>query len=343
MPPGGLRYLDRPDVMIGLRGETAGPPFRYGPGGAGAVPAGGETTMRNKGWKATVAILGSIVCAALLVAARVPGPPDSIVFEADVPYKQVDGETLHMDFARPKEGDGPFPVVVFIHGGGWRAGDKSMFRDGVFSVAQQGCAAVTVQYRFAPKHPFPAQLDDVKDAVRFVRDRAKEWKIDPDRVVAMGGSAGAHLALLLATTGDEGPKDAKTPSAVKAAVSIAGPVDLTKPYPDASRFMVEDLLGQGRKDDREAQEKASPLFHLNAGDAPVLLIHGTKDELVPYDQATAFEEACKKAGVEAELFTVKGGNHGGGADDPKDWDRSVIRSIAFLREHLGLPVLPGTE
>lgn len=299
--------------------------------------------MRWKGWKMSAAIVATIACGALVVAARMSGPPDSIVFEEDVVYKQVDGESLHMDFARPKAGDGPFPVVVFIHGGGWRAGDKSMFRDGVFGVAQQGCAAVSVQYRFAPKHTFPAQLDDVKDAVRYVREHAKEWKIDPDRVVTMGGSAGAHLALLLATTGDEDPKDAKTSSAVKAAVSIAGPVDLTKHYPDASRSMVEDMLGQDRKADREAQEKASPLFHLNAGDAPVLLIHGTKDELVPYDQATAFEEACKKAGVEAELFTIKGGGHGGGADDPEDWSRSVIKSIVFLRKHLGLPPLPGTE
>jgi len=276
---------------------------------------------------------------AVVLARQEPKPPDSIVYEKDVPYKTVDGETLHMDFARPKEGDGPFPVVVFIHGGG----DRSMFREGVFSVAQQGCAAVTVQYRFAPKHTFPAQLDDVKDAVRHVRDHAKEWKIDPDRIATMGGSAGAHLALLLATTGDEDPKDAKTSSAVKAAVSVAGPVDLTKRYPDASRYMVEDMLGQDRKADRAAQEKASPLFHLNAGDAPVLLIHGTKDELVPYDQATAFEEACKKAGVEAELFTIQDGGHGGGTGDPKAWERSVIRSIAFLRKHLGLPPLPGVE
>ncbi len=278
---------------------------------------------------------------AVLAARQEPKPPDSIVYEPDVVYKTVDGEALHLDFARPKDGDGPFPLVVFIHGGGWRAGDKSMFRDGVFGVAQQGCAAITVQYRFTPKHTFPAQLDDVKDAVRFARDHAKEWKIDPDRIVAMGGSAGAHLALLLATTGDEDDA-AKTSSAVKAAVSHAGPVDLTKPYPDASRDMVEDLLGQDHKADREAQEKASPLFHLNAGDAPVLLIHGTKDELVPYDQATAFEAACKKAGVEVELFTVPDGGHGGGGD-PKAWEKSVLKSIAFLRKHLDLPAPPGTE
>ncbi|WP_337176125.1 alpha/beta hydrolase [Paludisphaera sp.] len=279
---------------------------------------------------------------AMGMAGRAPGPPDSIVYEEDVPYKEVDGETLRMDYARPKDGDGPFPVVVFIHGGGWRGGDRSMFRDALFSVAQQGCAAVTVQYRFAPRHAFPAQLDDARDAVRYVRERAREWKIDPDRVAAFGGSAGGHLVLLLATTADEG-EAGKPSAAIKAAVSIAGPVDLTKRFPDGSRHMVEDLLGRDRKADRQAQEAASPLFHLDAGDAPALLVHGTKDDLVPYEQATAFKEACEKAGVEVELFTIPGGNHGGGGDDPGDWDRAVVKSIAFLRERLALPPLPGVE
>ncbi|WP_165247211.1 alpha/beta hydrolase [Paludisphaera soli] len=291
-------------------------------------------------WKWAVLVVLMALGSALALARREPTPPDSIVYEPDVVYREV-GETLRMDFARPKEGDGPFPVVVCIHGGGWRAGDRKDFREALFSLAQQGCAAVSVQYRFAPKHPFPAQLDDVKAAVRYVREHAKERKLDPDRVAVMGGSAGAHLALLLATTADEDPKEA-TSSAVKAAVSIAGPTDLSPHFPDASRYMVEDLLGQDRKADRDAQDRASPLSHLNAGDAPVLLIHGTKDELVPYDQATRFREAAAKVGVEAELFTIEGGTHGGGGE-PQAWATSVVKSVAFLRKHLGLPPLPGYD
>jgi len=279
---------------------------------------------------------------AVVLAGLEPKPPESIVFEPDVAYREVDGQTLRMDFARPKAGDGPFPVVVCIHGGGWRAGDKKDFRDLVFGLAQQGCAAVSIQYRFAPDHTFPAQLDDAKAAVRFVRERAKEWKIDPDRVAVLGGSAGAHLALMLATTADEDPKDAPTSAAVKAAVSFAGPTDLTPRFPDASRYMVEDLIGKDRKGDRSAFEAASPIRHLTAGDAPVFLIHGTKDELVPYDQVPAFRDAAEKAGVEAELFTIEGGGHGGGGD-PKAWERAVIKSTAFLRRHLGLPPLPGFD
>ena len=129
---------------------------------------------------------------------------------------------------------------------------------------------------------------------------------------------------------------------VSAAVSLAGPTDLTSRFPDASRYMVEDFLGKDRKDDRTAQEAARPLFHLNAGDAPVLLIQGTKDPLVPYDQAERFRDACGKAGVEAELFTVEGGDHGGGGDHPEQWQAAIARSVEFLRKHLGLPAAPGS-
>ncbi|WP_165071233.1 alpha/beta hydrolase [Paludisphaera rhizosphaerae] len=279
-------------------------------------------------------------CAALVLARQEPTPPDSVVFEKDVAYREVDGETLKLDIARPKDGDGPFPCVVFIHGGGWRAGDKRDFRGGIFGMAGQGAVGVSVQYRFAPKHPFPAQVDDVKAAVRYIREHAKELKVDPDRIAALGGSAGAYLALMLATTGDEDPKDG-TSSAVKAAVSLAGPVDLTITYPIASRFMLDDFMGKDHKDDHAAKEKASPLHHLNAGDAPVLLIHGTKDELVPYEQIPPFAEACKKAGVEAEVLTIEGGGHGGG--DAEALKRAIVKSVSFLRKHLGMPPIPGLD
>lgn len=287
-----------------------------------------------KTWAKWAGLTAAMVLCAALVRARQDAPA-SVVFENDVPYREVDGETLKLDIGRPKDGAGPFPCVVFIHGGGWRAGDKRDFHDAISTVAAQGVVCVSVQYRFAPKHTFPAQLDDVKAAVRYVREHAKELKVDPDRIAAVGGSAGTHLALMLATTGDEDPKDA-TSSGVRAAVSLVGPTDLTKRYPDASRYMLEDFLGQDRKADRTAQEKASPLYHLNAGDAPVLLIHGTKDELVPYDQIPEFAAACKKAGVEAELITIEGGGHGGGGD-PAAWSQAFAKSVAFLRKHLDMP------
>ncbi|MFO0959298.1 MAG: alpha/beta hydrolase [Isosphaeraceae bacterium] len=282
----------------------------------------------------------ALILVAWIVKARQDPPPANVEFTPNIVYREVGGETLHLDLARPRYAEGPAPCVVFIHGGGWRAGSRREYREGLFGSASQGIAAVSIQYRFAPRNTFPSQLDDVKSAVRFVREHAGKWKIDPDRIAVMGGSAGAHLALLLATTADEDPVDSPGSTTVKAAVSFAGPTDLTRTFPDASRFMVEDLLGPGGKADVAARRSASPIHHLNAGDPPVLLIHGTKDELVPYDQATEFARACKEAGVEAELLTIEGGGHGGG--DPEAWKQAILRSFGFLREHLGMAPIPGT-
>lgn len=288
------------------------------------------------------AVLGVVVVVAIVKARQEPAPPANVEYTPDVAYREVGGETLRLDLARPKSAEGPVPCIVFIHGGGWRAGSRREFREGLLNSAAQGAAAVSIQYRFAPKDTFPAQIDDVKAAVRFVREHAREWKIDPDRIAVIGGSAGAHLALLLATTADEDPRAPGPSTAVQAVVSIAGPTDLTQTFPDASRYMVEDLLGKDRKADVAVQKAASPIHHVNAGDPPALLIHGTKDELVPYDQATHFLEACKQAGVTAELFTIEGGGHGGG--NPEAWKQAVTRSIEFLRQHLGMPPIatPGT-
>ena len=264
-------------------------------------------------------------------------PPSSIIFEKDLVYAKVGETELHLDLARPKQGKGPFPVVICVHGGGWKAGSKDQFLQAMYSLSQQGYVAASVQYRFAPKDRFPSQIDDVKTAVRYLRSRAKELNLNPDKIGAVGGSAGAHLSLLLGTTGPDDIKEVgdhpTLSSAVQAVVSIAGPTDLTPVFPDASEQMVRDLIGKSRKDDPDAYKKASPIHFLNRGDAPALLIHGTKDELVPYEQATSFIEAAKKAGVEAELFTIKDGGHGGGGK-PQDWADGVTRMVRFLDNHL---------
>ncbi|MCE9564575.1 MAG: alpha/beta hydrolase [Planctomycetes bacterium] len=139
---------------------------------------------------------------------------------------------LKLDLTMPKEGDGPFPAVVVIHGGGWSAGDRGQ---GAFIAelqAQAGYVAATIDYRLAPAHRFPAQIEDCKASVRWLRANAKKYKIDPERIGAIGFSAGGHLACLLGTTtkddgfdGDGG--SAEQSSAVRAVVSVAGPTDLT--------------------------------------------------------------------------------------------------------------------
>lgn len=264
-------------------------------------------------------------------------PPATVYVEKDVVYAKVDGKELKMDMARPKVGDGPFPAVICIHGGGWKAGDKSSMVSQVYGLAGQGYVAVTVQYRLVPTGHYPSQIEDVKAAVRFVRSKAKEWKIDPDHIGVVGGSAGGHLALLLATTDDNDVKPVgdhlDQSSEVQAVVSLAGPTDLTKTFPVASEYMVVDLIGKPRKEAAEMYKLASPIHYVSEKDAPILCIHGTKDELVPYEQVTELMEVCKKAGTKAELVTIVDGTHGGGGK-PEDLVKAITKMMEFFGTHL---------
>src|SRR5436190_3891246 len=126
-----------------------------------------------------------------------------VIFEANIEYCNPPGDqSLSLNLARPKEGSGPFPAIVCIHGGGFRAGNREGYNGTILKLAQNGYVAVTVSYRLAPKYQFPAAVQDTKAAVRWVRANAKSYHVDPDRIGTTGGSAGGHLALFLGVTGD---------------------------------------------------------------------------------------------------------------------------------------------
>jgi acetyl esterase/lipase len=252
------------------------------------------------------------------------GPPDSVEFREGIVYKTVDGEELRLDLAMPTGAKGPLPIVLCVHGGGWQAGKKEDMRDAAFGLAQQGYAAVPVQYRLAPKHKSPAQFEDVKSAVEFLRGKAKEWNLDAGKVGAFGGSAGGHLVLMLAT---EPGMD------LKGVVSLAGPTDLAAKVPDWTRGIVEELIGAKESEKPEAYKAASPLHRITKETCPIAMIHGDEDEIVPYDQSVAMRDACAKAGVEAKLFTIRGGRHGGGGT-PADNKAALTGGMLFLREKL---------
>ena len=276
-----------------------------------------------------------LVCGGVLVLAvatawvhaRQAVVPETVLFTPDVVYSTVEGTALKLDLARPKTGDGPFPIIVCIHGGGWQAGSRADFRALILGLAQQGYAAASVQYRLAPQHRFPAQYDDVKAAVAALRTRAGEWKLDPDRVAVLGGSAGGHLALMLAT--DPSLK-------IKAAVSMAGPTDLTRVFPEATDQIVRELVGPEAAHPAEVRRQASPIHRIGPGTAPILMIHGDQDEIVPYDQSVTLQDACRKAGLEAELITIKGGKHGGGGS-AEDNGAAILKALEFLRGRLAKP------
>jgi acetyl esterase/lipase len=287
----------------------------------------------------------TLVTALLLVPpvlAQKPAPrppvPEGVAFEPDVEYARPGGEPLQLDLARPKDGTGPFPAVVCIHGGGFRAGTRHGYDGLCLKLAQHGYVAVTVSYRLAPKHPFPAAVHDVKAAVRWLRANAARYHIDPERIGATGGSAGGHLAQFLGVTADvrqfEGEGgNAGQSSRVSCVVNYYGPSDFTRSYGksvDAAEVLPL-FLGGNLERERHRHILASPLYWVTPNAAPTLCVHGTEDKYVAHEQAVWLVERLKAADVEAELLTLEGAGHGFKGKDAEAAEKAML---AFFARHL---------
>jgi acetyl esterase/lipase len=267
-----------------------------------------------------------------------PNVPDSVVYEPDVEYAAPGGEKLLLDLARPKTGDGPFPGVVCIHGGGFRAGNRHGYDGLCVRLAEQGYVAVTVEYRLAPRYPFPAAVHDVKAAVRWLRASAGKYHVDPTRVGTMGGSAGGHLAQFLGVTGDvkqfEGDGgNADQSSRVACVVNFYGPSDFTRSYGrsvDAAEVLPL-FLGGNLDTARHRHIVASPISWVTPDAAPTLCIHGTEDKYVNYEQAVWLVDRLLRADVEAELLTLQGAGHGFRGKDEETAEKAML---AWFDRHL---------
>ncbi|MCB1019092.1 MAG: alpha/beta hydrolase fold domain-containing protein [Acidobacteria bacterium] len=255
-----------------------------------------------------------------------PQPPPDVVVQSDIEYSNVGGR-MQMDVVMPRSGDGPFPAVVCIHGGGFRAGTRQAFLPIAYYLAQRGYVAATVTYRLSPMAQFPAPVEDVKAAVRFLRANAGRFHLDPDRIGATGGSAGGHLALMLGLTGGveefEGSGlNQDVSSRVQSVVNFYGPTDFTASYePGKSVDAAEVLpmfLGGALEHNRAEHIRASPLNWVTPDDAPTLTLHGSKDNYVAHEHGVWLTERLEAAGVVAELDTIEGAGHGfKGADQER--------------------------
>ena len=279
----------------------------------------------------------SLVALALLSCAPV-GAQEKTVIENDIEYANPDNQHMKLNMARPAEGNGPFPTIVCIHGGGFRAGDRQGYNGAIKMLAEHGYVAVTVEYRLAPKYPFPAAIHDVKASVRWLRANAAKYHINPDRIGTMGGSAGGHLAHFLGVTGDikefegdEGNLDHS--SKVQCVVSYFGPTDFTKSYGksvDAAEVLPL-FLGGDLAHERRKHIVSSPLYWVTPHAAPTLCLHGTKDNYVAIEQAEWIVEKLKAAEVEAQLISYEGAGHGFGGEVAKKADEAMI---VFFDAHL---------
>lgn len=249
---------------------------------------------------------------------QVPGiPRASEVHELreDVVYDHVSGVPLRFDHYRTRKADGPAPCVVVIHGGAWSRGDPSQAAGNALHFARRGISTVSISYRLAPEHRFPAQLDDVRRGLRWVRAHAGELGVDPDRLALLGLSAGAHLALLLHVAGPvEGlastlpPSLAGVPESVRAVIGHYGPYDLSRTRPVGDWDPMGDLFGE-RAREPEVLHLASPVRHVANATAPILLIHGTADDVVSHRESVRLHEALRAAGKSSELLLLEGAPH----------------------------------
>jgi acetyl esterase/lipase len=270
-------------------------------------------------------------------------PPGTLKIR-DIEFVSTPNGPLALDIYRREEPtSNALPVVLFTFGGGWMVGDRNQFqRFGLLRLVDRGYALVTSDYRYSTDAIFPAQIHDVKAAIRWIRANAADQGLDPNRIAILGASAGGHLAALAGTSGDvadlEGdlrdwtPEERTLSTSVQAAIDLFGPTDLLV-YEAQHRadglgnsdrlWFLDFLVGGPVSTHPDLVQKLNPIQYVDQSDPPFLIIHGDQDPVVPFEQSEMLFTALRDAGVEVTLRTVEGGDHG---------RSEFFRSDAFFEE-----------
>ena len=269
-----------------------------------------------------------VLIAAYSIPSSLEAADDSaVVLERDIPYAGTDNPRQRLDLLLPaaRDAKSPLPVIAYVHGGAWRGGDK---RHGIGRlrelVGTGRFAAVSIGYRLSQEAKWPAQIHDVKAAIRWIRAHAKKHGLDPDRIGAWGHSAGGHLVAMLGTSagdpradGSIGPHQGES-TRVRCVADFFGPTDFLRMslFPSRLDHEAEDspesqLVGGPIREREAAVRSANPVTYVSSDDAPFLIVHGTADALVPFDQSKVLHRALEKAKVDSTLVRVLGGKHGG--------------------------------
>ncbi len=302
----------------------------------------------------TLALLTLALTASAASAQRQFDPPfelpQGVQVEEDIVFSRPAGHELRLDlFVPEEEGPGLRPAIVFILGSAWRGGDKSAFWRQAAHMASLGFVAICIEHRGSADAVYPAAVDDAKTAVRWLRAHADDYRIDPERVGAAGGSSGGHLASYLGVTPERHTMTPTTEyaefsakvSAVAAFQSLMDfhPRQEGPPAEDLttgrdSRAPAELFMGVSYEENPELWKEASPITHVSASSAAFLLLHGTDDRTVSYAQSTEFQEALQEVGIHAELFTAEGADHDF-FNRPPWYQPTLERMAAFFLETLG--------
>jgi acetyl esterase/lipase len=279
---------------------------------------------------------------AALVLILAQAPPDVLVVR-DVEFGKLGERALRMHLVRPTTPPkDPVPAVVYVYGGGWKAGSRDAGIRPLTRLAQKGYFGASIEYRLSQEAKFPAQIEDCKCAVRFLRAKSKEYGIDPDRIGVWGPSAGGHLAALLGTSGGRKELEgmggwADQSSRVQAVVDWFGPTDFLKMGHnkidhDQATSPESQLIGGAIQENQEKVARANPITYVSKDAPPFLIMHGDQDDLVPLAQSEMLHEALKKAGVPSTLQIVKGQGHGFRGGDPEEQVRAFFDRVLKPRK-----------
>jgi acetyl esterase/lipase len=264
-------------------------------------------------------------------------------------YGVADGQTLTMDYYAPHGGvpgrEKLHPIAIIIHGGGYHGGDSRSGSEAYVAdfLAPAGYAVFSVNYRLAPKYPYPFMVLDVQRAVRYIRHHAQEWNADPDRIALVGGSAGGFLSNMVGLLNAPGDANAEDPvdresARAQAVVSLyaQSSFEFVPLNADVHRLL-DPLIAE--KGEKEAIREASPITYVNRDDPPFLEILGDQDEYIPFAEATNLQDALHKVGVRCDILRIPGGKHGTSGWNKlpgvPDWEREMTEWLNARLHHEG--------
>ena len=271
---------------------------------------------------------------------------EGVEIARDVVYAQVDGHALILDLYWHPDAGEPEPLVVWVHGGAWMSGDKSWMPP-VSCLLDNGFAMASIDYRLSQEALFPAQIEDCKAAIRWLRANAARYNLNPDRVGAWGESAGGHLAALLGTAGDVAAWDQRGgnrgySSRVQAVCDWFGPSDLLQmgamksglahDAPDAPEAL---LIGGPVQENREKAKRANPITYITPEAPPFFIMHGDQDDVVPLGQSELLHRALVEAGLDSTLMIIPGMGHGVMELDKARWAELQRSVVDFFERTLG--------
>lgn len=240
---------------------------------------------------------------------RDPEVPDNIEVIKDIEYKKVDGKSLQIDMYIPRNIKKPAPLLVFIHGGGWKGGNRQDYKVYLVAFAKKGYITATVSYRLLKDGPYPDCVEDISDAVNWFFRNGEKYGYDPDRIALIGGSAGGHLALLAGygwqnhRNSMDSTKIPENDHKIKAVIDIYGPVDLTTLYA-RNQPLVTGFIAHSYTEIPGLYREASPIQYLSKDVPPTMILHGTSDNLVPISQSDTLKARLDRLGVPCIYYKV---------------------------------------